>query len=126
MSNDAGIGTRTGTRIGTAFVPVSDPAAAAEWYAGAFGLTVDDVSPHAAQLTSAHGRLTLMGPRSGIAAQPGLPWAPCSFNVADLAATRTELSARGAQVSAIDGDPAVCLFFTTQDPDSNVVLVVDR
>lgn len=132
MSDDTGIdtgtstATRTGTRIGTAFVPVSDPAAAADWYARSFGLTVQDVSPHAAQLSTAQGTLTLMGPRSGIAAEPGLPWAPFSLDVDDLAATREELIARGAEVSAVDGDPAVCLFFTTRDLDGNVVLVVDR
>lgn len=108
--------------IGSAFVPVRDPEASAAWYATTLGLEVESSSPFSAVLRVGGHRVTLMGPASGISAEPGLPWATCSYQVDDLAAAR-----RGfPDASAVDGDPAVCLFFSARDPDGNVLLVVDR
>ena len=38
------------TKVGTAFIPVSDPQASARWYEGALGLRTKDANPWAAQL----------------------------------------------------------------------------
>lgn len=117
------------TKVGTAFIPVHDPAASARWYARALGLRAGQVGEWTAQLEDASGRgavLTLMGPRSGIRTEPGLPFATCSFLVADLRATRDRLDAEGLAPSPVQGAEDVCLFFTVQDPDGNVLLVVDR
>jgi len=113
-------------RVGTAFVPVSDPAAAAHWYADAFGLRAVDTSPWAATLEAAGGTtLTLMGPQSGMTS-PGLGFATHNLVVADVEATRERFVADGRNPGEIEGDAAVCRFFTLQDPDGNVVLVCDR
>ena len=114
-------------KLGTAFIPVRDPGAASDWYEQALGLRSRDVNDFAAVL-EADGQavLTLMGPRSGIAADPGLDWATCNFVVDDLHATRDRLDAGGHVPSAVDGAPEVCLFFTVRDPDGNTLLVVDR
>jgi predicted enzyme related to lactoylglutathione lyase len=115
-------------RVGTAFVPVTDPATAADWYAAAFGLTVRTSTAWSALLDGPAGSasLTLMGPASGIRAQPGLPFATHNLVVDDVDAARERLVAAGLTPSGIDGDPAVCRFFTTTDPDGNVLLVCDR
>jgi predicted enzyme related to lactoylglutathione lyase len=115
--------------VGTAFVPVRDPAAAADWYAVVLGLGIGEVTAWSAHL---HGRcdhrtvVTLMGPASGIRAEPGLPFATCSYVVDDLDSVRERLAAAGASPSAVAGSPDVCLFVTARDPDGNVLLVVDR
>lgn len=70
--------------------------------------------------------LTLLGPRSGIRAQPGLPWASCSFVVDDVATFADRCRTAGLRTSPVEGDPTVCLFLTLLDPDDNTVLVVDR
>lgn len=116
------------TTVGTAFVPVRDPAAAADWYAAALGLGIREVTAWSAQLHGGDDRtvLTLMGPASGIRAEPGLPFATCTYLVDDLEAARGRLEAAGAAPSAVDGSPEVCLFVTARDPDGNVLLVVDR
>jgi catechol 2,3-dioxygenase-like lactoylglutathione lyase family enzyme len=116
------------TTVGTAFVPVRNPAAAADWYAAALGLEIGDVTAWSAQLHGGDGRtvLTLMGPASGIRADPGLPFATCSYLVDDLDAARDRLAAAGAAPSPVDGSPEVCLFVTARDPDGNTLLVVDR
>ncbi|HWK93259.1 MAG TPA: VOC family protein [Luteimicrobium sp.] len=113
-------------RVGTAFVPVSDPERSADWYAAAFGLRVAEVSPWAANLEAAGGTtLTLMGPASGMTS-PGLGFATHNLVVGDLDATRERFAAEGRGPGTVEGDPAVCRFFTLQDPDGNVVLVCDR
>jgi predicted enzyme related to lactoylglutathione lyase len=116
------------TTVGTAFVPVREPAAAADWYAAALGLGIREVTAWSAQLQGGDDRtvLTLMGPASGIRAEPGLPFATCSHLVDDLAAARGRLEAAGAAPSPVDGSPEVCRFVTARDPDGNVLLVVDR
>ncbi len=117
------------TKVGTAFIPVHDPRTSARWYERALGLRAAQVGEWAAQLEDASGRgavLTLMGPRSGISAEPGLPFATCNFLVADLRVTRDRLHAEGLAPSPVEGSEDVCLFFTLKDPDGNVLLVVDR
>lgn len=114
------------TSIASTFVPVHDPVAAADWYREHLGLAVESASPFSAVLTDGSCRVTLMGPPSGIAATPGLPWAPVSYRVDDLATTAAALRERGLDVSDVDGDPGVCLFVTTRDLDGTVVLIVDR
>lgn len=117
------------TTVGTAFVPVHDPAAAADWYAEALGLGIGEVTPWSARLHAGGDHrtvLTLMGPASGIRAQPGLPFATCNFVAEDLDAARERLAAAGAAPSAVSGSADVCLFVTAQDPDGNTLLVVDR
>ena len=114
-------------RLGTAFVPVSDPPAAARWYAAALDLRPLEVGSAAATLAAAgDALLTLLGPESGIATEPGLPWATCGWVVEDLAAKHAELGAAGTSPSVIEGDASVCLFFTVRDLDGNVVLITDR
>lgn len=115
--------------VGTAFLPVRDPEAAAPWYEKAFGLVATDMNQWSAQLRAPGGAstaLTLMGPLSGIRAEPGLPFATCSFVVDDLEDLRGRFDAEGLAPSPVDGSPDMCLFFTVSDPDGNVLLVVDR
>lgn len=114
------------TSIASAFVPVHDPVAAADWYREHLGLTVESASSFSAVLTDGSRRVTLMGPRSGIAATPGLPWASASYRVDDVARRAAALRERGLEVTDVAGDASVCLFITTRDLDDNVVLVVDR
>ena len=71
-------------------------------------------------------RLTLLGPASGIPAQPGLPWAPVSFRVDDVEAFRDRCVHAGVTCSPVEGDAATCRFLTVTDLDGNAVLVVDR
>src|SRR5690606_9916453 len=56
-------------QLGSVFLPVRDPQAAADWYADVFGLEVASSEAHAAVLETAAPvrRVTLMGPASGIA-----------------------------------------------------------
>ena len=116
-----------GTAITTAFIPVRNPQAAAGWYSRMLGLTVGQASDFSAVLSAAGtASVTLMGPDSGIKAQPGLAWATCNFLVDDLEETRARLAENGAAVGAIAGGPDVCLFFTAQDPDGNTLLLTDR
>ncbi|NUO61530.1 MAG: VOC family protein [Hamadaea sp.] len=113
------------TKIGSAFLPVHNPAAAATWYHETFGLTVESADTWSAVLADEAGRrLTLLGPASGIQAQPGLPWATHNLVVEDLDSAYARLQA--VVTSGIDGDPAVCRFFTMPDPDGNTLLVCDR
>lgn len=117
------------TTVGTAFVPVRDPAAAADWYAAALGLGIGEVTAWSAQLHGGDDHrtvLTLMGPASGIRAEPGLSFATCNYVVDDLDSARERLAAAGATPSAVAGSADVCRFVTARDPDGNVLLVVDR
>jgi catechol 2,3-dioxygenase-like lactoylglutathione lyase family enzyme len=117
-------------RITTAFIPVSEPDAAASWYSRVLGFQVQSVDGWSALLRSGEGddstALTLLGPASGIRAKPGLNWATCNFAVSDLSQTRSDLEAYGCLPSAIEGKPEICLFFTVEDPDGNTLLVTDR
>ena len=115
--------------VGTAFLPVRDPDAAAPWYEKALGLVATEVNQWSAQLRdpgAGSTALTLMGPQSGIRAEPGLPFATCNFVTDDLEGLRGRLDAEGLAPSPVDGSPDMCLFFTVNDPDGNVLLVVDR
>lgn len=116
------------TQIGSAFLPVNEPKAAAEWYAKVFGLAVRSSEEHAAVLESGEPvrRLTLLGPKSGISAAPGLGWAPFNLIADDLEELRGRLGEFSETVSSVDGDDRSCLWFTTQDPDGNTLLIVDR
>lgn len=114
------------TSIASAFVPVHDPVAAADWYCEHLHLTVESATSFSAVLTDGSRRVTLMGPNSRIAATPGLPWAPVSYRVDDVASTATALRDRGLEVTEVAGDSSVCLFVTTRDLDGNIVLLVDR
>ncbi len=117
------------TKVGTAFIPVSDPQASARWYERALGLRTKDANAWAAQLEGAvegATAVTLMGPQSGIRTEPGLPFATCNFLVDDLAGTQSRLVDEGHAPSAVDGADDVCLFFTVNDPDGNLLLIVDR
>jgi catechol 2,3-dioxygenase-like lactoylglutathione lyase family enzyme len=105
---------------------VADAAAAARWYGDAFGLHAVEVSPWAANLEAAGGTtLTLMGPASGMTS-PGLGFATHNLVVGDLTATHERFTTEERCPGAIEGDPAVCRYFTLHDPDGNVVLVCDR
>jgi catechol 2,3-dioxygenase-like lactoylglutathione lyase family enzyme len=115
------------TRMGSAFVPVSDASAAAEWYADFLGLRTVSLQTHAAVVADDDGRtVTLLAPSSGIAAKPGLDWATCTFVVSDLDDHHAESERRGLAPSAIDGDAKVCRFFTVRDLDGNLMLIVDQ
>jgi len=112
--------------ITTAFIPVRDPLESARWYAEAFGLEVVEATEFSSVLAGSQGQVTLMGPVSGIQAEPGLPWATCSFGVADVASARERFAELGASPSEVLGDPARVVFFTATDPDGNTLLVTDR
>jgi catechol 2,3-dioxygenase-like lactoylglutathione lyase family enzyme len=115
------------TRLGSAFVPVHDAAAAAAWYADFLDLRTVSVEPHAAVLTGGtDGTITLLAPSSGIAAEPGLDWATCTYVVSDLDHHHAESERRDLAPTAIEGDPAVCRFFTVRDLDGNLLLIVDQ
>ncbi|WP_206641846.1 VOC family protein [Nonomuraea polychroma] len=113
--------------MGTAFLPVADPAAAALWYADTFGFETVSVNEWSANLAGGRpgATLTLMGPDSGIQAEPGLPFSTHNFNVDDVEATR-RLAAAGLEPTPIEGDPDTCLYFTVRDPDGNILLICDR
>ena len=115
------------TTVASSFLPVNETAAAAAWYQAHLGLDVVDVREHSAVLQDSHQRrLTLLGPGSGIAAAPGLAWAPVSFQVEDVHAFRDECLRAEMRCSPVQGDPATCSFVTVDDLDGNTVLVVDR
>lgn len=115
------------THLGSAFVPVKDTESAARWYCGVFGLSAVSIEPHAAVLADVDDRrVTLMGPSSGIRAEPGLPWASTSYRVDDIHAFRRRCLEDALTPTDVVGDPLVCEFFSMQDPDGNVVLVVSR
>ncbi|HEY0474693.1 MAG TPA: VOC family protein [Kribbella sp.] len=115
------------TRVGSAFVPVSDAAAAAGWYADYLDLQAVSVEPQVAVLTDDSGStVTLLAPSSGIAAKPGLDWATCNYVVSDLDGQHAESERRGLAPSAVEGDATVCRFFTVRDLDGNLMLIVDR
>jgi len=114
------------TAITTAFIPVREPRASAHWYADVFGLGVVEETDFSSVLAGSHGQVTLMGPKSGIHVDPGLPWATCNFRVDDLASVHELLVRLGANPGGVLGDPDRCLFFTATDPDGNTVLVTDR
>jgi catechol 2,3-dioxygenase-like lactoylglutathione lyase family enzyme len=114
------------TAITTAFIPVHDPRAGAHWYADAFGLGIGEETDVSSVLAGSHGQVTLMGPKSGIHVEPGLPWATCNFRVDDLASVHERLARLGAHPTGVLGDPDRCLFFTATDPDGNTILVTDR
>jgi len=118
---------RGSARVRSAFLPVTDVAAAARWYHQVVGLPLRQVDEWAAQLGDESGTaLTLMGPASGIPVAPGLPFAAVSILLDQLDATRDAWIAEGHAPSAVEGDPDVCRFFTMKDPDGNVLLFVDR
>ena len=115
------------TTVSNAFIPVSDPGRAAKWYSEHLMLRTVTVSEWSAVLTGDGGAtVTLMGPLSGIAAEPGLAWATCGFLVEDLTGMRDSLLRNGHGVSVVEGDPNTCLFFTVRDLDGNVLLLTDR
>lgn len=117
----------TGTAITTAFIPVRNPESAAGWYSRALGLTIAGANTFSAVLSGGGtASVTLMGPDSGIKAEPGLAWATCNFLVDDLAGTRARLAENGVPVGPVGGSPDVCLFFTAEDPDGNTLLLTDR
>ena len=113
-------------QLGSVFLPVVSPRDSAAWYSAVFGLAVSSIQEHAAVLDSPDRefRLTLMGPTSGIATPPGLTWAPFSLLVTDIEAARKSLADR--EPGPISGDERTCLWFTTTDPDGNLLLVCDR
>lgn len=114
-------------RISSAFIPVTDPEAAAQWYTEKVGFEVVSADSFSAVLaTSTDTKLTLMGLQSGISAEPGLSWASCGFLADDLEGTRRSLAFAGVEVGAVEGDPGVCLFFTAKDLDGNTLLFTDR
>lgn len=115
-------------QIGSAFLPVSDPPAAAGWYAETFDMQITSSEDFAAVLETGQParRLTLLGPASGITAQPGLGWAPFNLIADDLAAMRDRLARVGAEPGEVGGDEESCFWFTATDPDGNTLLIVDR
>lgn len=114
-------------QITTAFLPVSDPSTAAEWYRVALGLRIRESGEASAVLEGDGGAaLTLLGPASGISQAPGLDWATCNLLVPDVEALRERFAADGVEMSEVMGDPDRCRFFTIRDPDRNLLLVTDR
>jgi catechol 2,3-dioxygenase-like lactoylglutathione lyase family enzyme len=117
-------------KITTAFIPVADPAASADWYSRMFRLRIDSTDEWSAVLRSGEGvgstALTLLGPASGIQAAPGLNWATCNFAVTELDQVRVDLQRQGLEPSAIEGTAEMVRFFTLRDPDGNTLLVTDR
>lgn len=78
------------------------------------------------ETAQAAGKLTLMGPATGISAAPGLPWAPFNLVADDLEAMCERLKEVSAAVGPVDGDERTCLWFTADDPDGSTLLIVDR
>ncbi|BCW79935.1 MULTISPECIES: VOC family protein [Micrococcaceae] len=116
-----------GTAISTAFIPVRNPESAAGWYSRTLGLTIAEANTFSAVLNGeGKASVTLMGPDSGIKAEPGLAWATCNFLVDDLEGTRARLAEDGVPVGPVGGSPDVCRFFTAEDPDGNTLLLTDR
>jgi catechol 2,3-dioxygenase-like lactoylglutathione lyase family enzyme len=116
-----------GTAVTTAFIPVRDPRQAAAWYSSVLDLRVGEANSFSAVLYGdGTASLTLMGPDSGIRAEPGLEWATCNFRVPDIALKQAQLREQGVPVGPVQGSPDVCLFFTAQDPDGNTLLLTDR
>lgn len=109
------------TEIGTVFVPVSDIAAARDWYTALLGLPKGNV-------LFGHLYLLPMQSGSGLAldskgfAGPHDRKPAFHFNTKQIAAAREHAIRLGAKdVSrVIDG-----VFFTFKDPDGNLLMVAD-
>lgn len=74
-----------------------------------FRLSIASSEERAAVLEFADpvGRLTLMGPKSGIPVTPGLKWASFNLIAEDLHAMRERLSDAGSDVGAVNGDDQI-------------------
>jgi catechol 2,3-dioxygenase-like lactoylglutathione lyase family enzyme len=104
-------------------VPTRDTARAAAWYRDVLGLRESDVSP--GEVETANVTLSFWEPE-----REGLPFvadtAGFALRVADVAAARAELEAKGVEFVAPTWDSGVCRFAACRDPDGNTVILHRR
>ena len=104
-------------------VPTRDTARAVAWYRDLLGLRESDVSP--GEVETANVTLSFWEPE-----REGLPFvadtAGFAVRVADVAAARAELEAKGVEFVAQTWDSGVCRFAACRDPDGNTVILHRR
>jgi catechol 2,3-dioxygenase-like lactoylglutathione lyase family enzyme len=104
-------------------VPTRDPARAAAWYHEVLGLSPSDVT--AGEVEAANVTFSFWNPDDD-----GLPFTPneagVALRVADVAAARAELEAKGVPFIAQTWDSGVCHFAAFRDPDGNVLILHRR
>jgi catechol 2,3-dioxygenase-like lactoylglutathione lyase family enzyme len=104
-------------------VATRDAARASAWYRDLFALPESAVT--AGELETPNVTLSFWEPE-----REGLPFAPneagFALRVADVAAARAELEAKGVAFVAETWDSGVCHFAAFRDPDGNVVILHRR
>lgn len=110
-------------------LPVSDVDAARAFYADRLGFTVDvDVTPapgvRVVQVTPP-GSACSLGFGTGLPVYAGTPGSVRGLHlvVADVAAARTELLARGVEVGEVTDAGGGVLYAGLQDPDGNTLVL---
>jgi catechol 2,3-dioxygenase-like lactoylglutathione lyase family enzyme len=104
-------------------VPTRDAARAVAWYCDLLALPESNVT--AGELETPNVTLSFWEPE-----REGIPFAPneagFALRVADVAAARAELEAKGVAFVAETWDSGVCHFAAFRDPDGNVVILHRR
>jgi catechol 2,3-dioxygenase-like lactoylglutathione lyase family enzyme len=104
-------------------IPTRDPERAAAWYRDVLGLPASRSTP--AEVEAPNVTLSFWNPE-----RDGLPFtaneAGVALRVADVAAARAELEARGVRFIADTWDSGVCHFAAFRDPDGNVLILHRR
>jgi catechol 2,3-dioxygenase-like lactoylglutathione lyase family enzyme len=104
-------------------VPTRDAARTVAWYRDLLALPESDVT--AGELETPNLTLSFWEPE-----REGIPFAPneagFALRVADVAAARAELEAKGVAFVAETWDSGVCHFAAFRDPDGNVVILHRR
>ena len=104
-------------------VPTRDTERAVAWYRDVLGLPVSEVTP--GEVEASNVTLSFWEPeREGLAFAPNE--AGVALRVADVAAARAELEAKGVEFIAETWDSGVCHFAAFRDPDGNVLILHRR
>jgi catechol 2,3-dioxygenase-like lactoylglutathione lyase family enzyme len=104
-------------------IPTRDVAGAVSWYRDVLGLPASETTD--GELETRNVTLALWEPE-----REGLPFvaleAGVAFRVADVAAARAELEAKGVEFVADTWDSGVCHFAAFRDPDGNALILHHR
>jgi catechol 2,3-dioxygenase-like lactoylglutathione lyase family enzyme len=104
-------------------VPTRDAARALAWYRDVLGLPASDVTPN--EVETPNVTLSFWEPE-----RENLPFvaneAGLALRVADVAAARAELEAKGVEFVGETWDSGACLFAAFRDPDGNVLVLHRR
>jgi catechol 2,3-dioxygenase-like lactoylglutathione lyase family enzyme len=104
-------------------IPTRDVAGAVSWYRDVLGLPASETTD--GELETPNVTLAFWEPE-----REGLPFvaleAGVAFRVADVAAARAELEAKGVEFVADTWDSGVCHFAAFRDPDGNALILHHR